>query len=279
MTLFLHNDPQTMRRAHSPTERATLLARLARVVTVSAFIADRLLQGIASPAQHPLVMPNSIDLSALPSQGPRENLILFAGRVVAEKGADRFVAACALALPRLPGWRAAIIGADRFRPDAPETAYTRSIRTTANAAGVEMLGYRDHPEVLSALSRAAIAVVPSRWDEPFGLAALEALACGAALVCSPRGGLPEVAGDAALYIDPDDPPGMADALVALAQDPIRRTALAEAGRAQARRFGLKAAALQLAALRREILARGGSPPSPPLYSAQPKTDQKTREQS
>ena len=68
-----------------------------------------------------------------------------------------------------------------------------------------MLGYRDHPEVLAAMARAAIVVVPSRWAEPFGLVALEALASGAALICSPRGGLPEVAGDAAVYADPDQP--------------------------------------------------------------------------
>ena len=52
------------------------------------------------------------------------------------------------------------------------------------------------------MARAAIVVVPSRWSEPFGLTALEALACGAALLCSPRGGLPEVYGQAAQRIDP-----------------------------------------------------------------------------
>ncbi len=122
--------------------------------------------------------------------------------MVPEKGADAFVAACAIALPQLPGWQAAVIGADRFRSDSPETRYVRAVRAAAARGGVRMLGYRDHPEVLMELSRAAIAVVPSRWAEPFGLAALEAMACGAALVCSERGGLPEVAGEAAVYVEP-----------------------------------------------------------------------------
>ncbi len=269
--LFLHNDPQTMRRARSPAERARLLDRMARVVTVSAFLRDRLLDGIDPPRDRPpVVLPNPIELAALPVPGPRDKLILFAGRVVPEKGADAFVAACAAALPRLAGWRAELIGADRFRADSPETRYVRDVRAAAGRAGVRMAGYRDHPEVMAALTRASIAVVPSRWAEPFGLAALEAMACGAALLCSARGGLPEVAGNAAVFVDPDDPVGMASEIVALARDPARLAALADTGRARARQFGLPAAAIRLAELRRELLGAGavGRGVRPTLYTAQ-----------
>ena len=82
----------------------------------------------------PEILPNSLDLAALPTLLPtteREPTILFAGRLVADKGADIFVAACALALPQLPGWRADMIGADRFRPDSPETPFTRGLRRSA----------------------------------------------------------------------------------------------------------------------------------------------------
>ncbi len=113
---------------------------------------------------------------------------------------------------------AEIIGADRFSFDSPDTGFVRMIRAAAEGANVRMLGYRDHPEVLAAMARAAIVVVPSRWPEPFGLVALEALASGAALICSPRGGLPEVAGDAAIYADPDRPAEIAAAIRALAGD-------------------------------------------------------------
>ena len=270
--LVLHNDPQSMRQAGSPAHRARLLTRLARVVTVSNYLRERLLEGIEPPPDRPpVVLPNPVEFAALPPAGPREKLILFAGRVVPEKGAAAFVAACAIALPQLPGWRAQIIGADRFRADSPETGYVRAVRTAAQRAGVRMLGYRDHPDVLAALSHGSIAVVPSRWAEPFGLSALEAMACGAALLCSPRGGLPEVAGEAAVFIDPDDPARMAAAIVALANDPARLATVAAAGRARARRFGLQAAALRLAALRREVLAAGSATGGPAtaasLYTA------------
>jgi UDP-glucose:(glucosyl)LPS alpha-1,2-glucosyltransferase len=267
VTLFLQNDPQAMRRARSPMQRARVLGQLACVVTASNFLRERLLDGISPlPGRMPVVLHNPIELAALPAAQPRERLILFAGRVVPEKGVDAFVAACAAALPELPGWRAEVIGADRFRADSPETGYTRTIRAAAAGAGVHMLGYRDHPEVLDALSRASIAVVPSRWAEPFGMAALEAMATGAALVCSARGALPEVAGDAALYVDPDDPLQMGQAIATLARDPARLLSLAEAGRARARHFALTSAAARLAGLRRDILSAGGPSRPPALYT-------------
>jgi UDP-glucose:(glucosyl)LPS alpha-1,2-glucosyltransferase len=257
ISLFLHNDPQAMRGARTPADRARLLDRFARVVLVSDYLRALLLEGIAShPRQPPVVIHNCIDLAAIPAAGPRERLILFVGRVVPDKGTDSFVAACAAALPRLPGWRAAIIGADRFRADSPETAFTRRVRAAAEPAGVRLLGYQQRTPTLEAMARAAIVVMPSRWAEPFGLTALEAMACGAALICSARGGLPEVAGDAALYADPDNPAEIAEAIVALARDDPRRAALAAAGRERARRFDRPLAQAQVAALRHEILSAG-----------------------
>jgi glycosyltransferase involved in cell wall biosynthesis len=248
-----------MRAARSPAERLALLDRLARIVTVSDYLRRRLLKDIAAPeGRAPAVLPNCIDLAALPPPAAeREKLILFVGRVVPEKAPDVFVAACAAALPRLPGWGAAIIGADRFRDDSPDTGFVRSVRAAATAAGVALLGYRDHPAVLDAMARAAMLVMPSRWQEPFGLTALEAMASGAALVASPRGGLPEVGGETALYADPDDPPAFAAAILALATNPAHLAAQAAAGRARARRFDLPPTAAMLHALRRDILAAGG----------------------
>ncbi len=257
VTLILNNDPQEMRGAQTASERGALLAKLALVMTSSEYLRGRLLDGVANPARPPAVLPNCLDLNELPPPRPRERLILFAGRVVAEKGPDAFVMACAAALPLLPGWRAIAIGADRFREDSPETAFVQSVRAAAEHAPVAMAGYRDHPEVLDAMSRAAIVVVPSRWPEPFGLVALEAMASGAALICSPRGGLREVAGDTALYADPDRPEGIAAALKLLGRDEARRNDMAAAGRARARQFDLPVIAEQLAALRCGVLGAGG----------------------
>jgi UDP-glucose:(glucosyl)LPS alpha-1,2-glucosyltransferase len=255
--LFLHNDPQGMRQARTAGERTHLLHALARVVTVSDYLRRRLLEGVAAPSRPPAVLPNPIDLAALPPPALRDRLILFAGRVVRDKGTDTFIAACATALPHLPGWHAEMIGADRFRADSPETAFSRLTRAAAEQAGVRAPGYRDRDAVLQAMARAAIVAVPSRWQEPFGLVALEALASGAALICADRGGLREVAGDAAVYVDPDDPAALSAAICALAGDPARRAALADAGRERARLFDAPAIAARLTELRREVLAAAG----------------------
>ncbi|MDT8870904.1 glycosyltransferase [Komagataeibacter rhaeticus] len=101
------------------------------------------------------------------------------------------MAACGLLAPAHPGWRFGMIGADRFRPDAQPTPFVTGLLPQARAAGVDMTGYRPHADVLAAMGRAAIVVVPSRWPEPFGMTALEAMAAGAALVAAPMAACPK----------------------------------------------------------------------------------------
>ena len=253
--LVLHNDPQAMRGTASAAGRARLRG-LARVVTVSSYISERLMDGVADWSPLPSIQPNCIDLGAISPplpQGQRDPVILFAGRLVPEKGVDSFVAACARALPGLPGWRAEVIGARRLRPGTVSNAFSNAVQRAAAAAGIQMTGYRSHIDVLAAMARAAIVVVPSRWPEPFGLTALEAMASGAALICSPRGNLPELVRDAAVLVDPDDVGALADAITALSQNVLRRAALGAAGRRRAQAFDIELGAAALNRLRREIL--------------------------
>ena len=257
VALFLGNDPAAMRGFATPSARALLLARLVAVVSASRWLRARLLEGIAAPPPgRALVLPNCLDLAALPlplAPGQRVAEILFAGRVAADKGAEEFVAACASALPELPGWRARMVGADRFGAASPETPFLRALRPRAAAAGVELAGYLPHAGVLAAMARAAIVAVPSRWEEPFGLAALEALAGGAALVSTARGGLPEVTGAAAEIVPAADPVALAAAFTGLGRDPARRAALGVAGRLRATLFDAPAVAARLDRLRQTWL--------------------------
>lgn len=249
VVLFLHNDPQGMRTCRTPASRGDLLGHLGGMAVVSDFLRERFLEGVSLPFMPPIeVIPNALDLTRLPRPEPACNRaaeILFAGRVVADKGADQFIAACARVLPRLPGWQARIIGADRFGHDSPETPFLTDLRPKALAAGVRMDGYQPHAVVLAAMARAAIVVVPSRWAEPFGLTALEAMASGAALITTRRGALPDIAADAALYVDPENSAALAAAIVTLATDSPRREALAQAGLRRAQAFALPPIRAQL----------------------------------
>ncbi|MDE2391706.1 MAG: glycosyltransferase, partial [Rhodospirillales bacterium] len=151
-----------------------------------------------------------------------------------------------------PGWRAEMIGGDRFGPNSPQTRYFLEQQAEALRAGIPFHGPRPHADVLAAMNRAAIVVVPSRWAEPFGLTALEAMATGAALITTGQGGLRDVAGEAAIYTPPGDTAALAKTLVMLAENTATREPLAQAGRARAREFFTSAIAPRLQALRDEV---------------------------
>lgn len=249
VALFLHNDPRSMRGLRSARARAAFARRI-RVAAVSPYLAGRYGEGPVA------VVPNFVELDRLPppcEASSRAHVILFVGRVVADKGADLFVDAVARAMPSLPGWRAELIGADRFAIDSADTPYLAALRPRARDAGIAMPGFLPRDAVLASMGRAAIVVVPSRWQEPFGLVALEAMASGAALVATGVGALPSVCGDGARLVPPD-----ADAIVAaildLARDEPARHRLASRGRARAEAFGLEQARRRLEAFRR------GDPP-------------------
>ncbi|MCW3477904.1 hypothetical protein OL599_25520, partial [Rhodovastum sp. RN2-1] len=75
---------------------------------------------------------------------------------------------------------------------------------------------------------------------------------------------PEVFGDVAVPIDPEDPAALAAAIVALARDPARMAELGRDGRARARRFALPQAAAALEALRRDVLDAWSRAPGGPI---------------
>src|SRR5271165_4614161 len=156
--LLFNNDPADMRGARSPEARTRLLRRLRPVMTASEYLRRRFMDGVDPGAGMVEVLHNCIDLAVVPPPLERDNVILFAGRVVADKAPDSFIRACVLALPSLPGWRAEIIGADGMSATSRETGFVRQIRIQAASAGVVMTGYRDHPFVLEAMTRAAIVI-------------------------------------------------------------------------------------------------------------------------
>ncbi len=260
VVLVVHNDPQSMRRARTRLNGPLCCTGLPASSAYRTGCTERLMEAVVvNPASaRAVVVPNCIDIGALPPALPpdaRAPVILFAGRTIVEKGADLFVRACAAALPDLPGWQAVMLGARGHSPLDDAIGYDAP-GPTASKSGIRVFGYQPHPVVLDWMGRAAIVLMPSRWQEPFGLTALEALAMGATLMCSRVGGLPEVAGEAAVYVDPGNPDAIAAALVALARDPARRADLAAQGRARAAQFDLAAAGQALDVFRWQVIGSG-----------------------
>ncbi|MFQ6102380.1 MAG: glycosyltransferase family 4 protein [Anaerolineae bacterium] len=109
---------------------------------------------------------------------------------------------------------------------------------------VRVLGFVDEADLPALYRHAALFAFPSLY-EGFGLPVLEAMACGAPVVCSNASSLPEVADDAALLVDPLDTDGLAEAMARVLGDADLRQEMIARGLAQAARFTWEQAARQL----------------------------------
>ena len=104
-----------------------------------------------------------------------------------------------------------------------------------NASEAQWTGYLPEADVQALLRDADGLLFPSLY-EGFGLPILEAMQAGVAVACSARASLPEIAGDAALYFDPENVGSIADAMRTLASDPVLRADLADRGQKRAAQF-------------------------------------------
>jgi glycosyltransferase involved in cell wall biosynthesis len=177
----------------------------------------------------------------------RHKQIAFAGRMTEEKGALLLAEALHRVLPRFPEWRAVLIGGRRHSPSVTLSAYEQRILSTLEPLGeqVEFAGFLPHAETLRHFHASEMVVVPSLWHESFGRTALEAMACGAAVISSGSGGLPEVTGDAALTLPAVTSAALAEALTRLMEDETLRHNYQQRGRERAERFRMAHCAARL----------------------------------
>ena len=124
---------------------------------------------------------------------------------------------------------------------------------------IRHLDYLDREVLTTVMQRAEALVFPS-FLEGFGLPVVEAMACGVPVIVSRCSSLPEVAGEAGIYVDPEDPGSIADAIGRVAGDPEERRRRSELGLARAARFRWEeAAAATVGVLRRAAGMEGRHP--------------------
>ena len=176
--LYFHNDPLSMNGSKTSSERLNLLMNLDKIIFVSRWVQERFFidldkkllnkTEIVYPSIHKLIKKNL-----------KQNKITFVGKLNKSKGYDIYRSAIVKILDEFPYWKAYSIG-DEER-DRPIIKHKNHLE----------LGFLKHKDVLSFLNKSEIAVVPSRWEEPFGRTALESSSRACATIISNRGGLPE----------------------------------------------------------------------------------------
>lgn len=221
MVLWLHNDPRDMKGGQSVEERRQLLERMSLVCCVSDYLRQCFLEELdvsAEMSAKVVVIPIAAD-RLQPSFPEKDRLITIVGRMVPEKGMLEAARALARVLPDFPDWSVKFIGAQKFA-EASQSPYEKAIAAALeNIAGqAEMTGFITREATQYLQDRSAIVLAPSQWQEPAGRVVVEALATGAALITTRRGGIPEYAEGRAVLLDRGDENDLAEALERMIRD-------------------------------------------------------------
>lgn len=245
-------DAPTVTTFHTPLLAPVLTASAladhrARFTAVSAATA-----AAWAPLGRPVqVIDNGVDLGVF-RPGPGGPRVVWSGRLRPDKGADLAVAAA----------RRAGLGIDLVGPVSDADWYERTVVPLLDD-DVRHLGCLTHRDLAQVLGRAHAALVTPRWEEPFGLVAAEALACGTPVVALRRGALPDVVGDAGVVVDSDDADSLADGIARAAR--LDRGAVAASA---ARRFDVERMVDAYVRLY-EDAASGARPPVGPVAPVVP----------
>jgi glycosyltransferase involved in cell wall biosynthesis len=179
--LYFHNDPLSMNGSKSHKERLILINLCSKIVFNSEWSKKRFLTQLSPIYKksekllvvHQCAQKQKIFLSK------KKNIITFVGKLNRAKGYDVFGSAIIDILDKYNNWKAVVIGDEEREKHVFEHK------------NLDILGFKNHHEVLKIFKKTSISVVCSRWEEPFGRTSLESSSCGCAVIITNRGGLPE----------------------------------------------------------------------------------------
>ncbi len=210
-----------------------MLDQAAVVLTVSEFLKSQVVDWFGISPERVCVVGNGVEeeyfkaadmpagLSGEPSHRP---FVLAVGGLNHLDGGDRIVRLAKLMLRRLPDFRILVAGRQHEEP----------LRQQAmELSNITLLGYQRSERLALYMRDAAALVFPTRY-ETFGIAAAEAMAVGTAVITCRSTAVPEVVGDAGIYVDPDEPQSIVEALLELQTRAGSRDELIARGRRRSR---------------------------------------------
>jgi glycosyltransferase involved in cell wall biosynthesis len=146
-----------------------------------------------------------------------EDAFLVVGRLVPIKGFDVVIRGFAIARRQGLRFRLRVVG------DGPERANLERLAAQEGVAdSVDFLGSRRGADLADQYRAAWALAVPTQVEEAFGIVMVEAMACGCTVIASDHGACPEVIADAGVLVPAREPAKWAEAMLALANDPVRR---------------------------------------------------------
>ena len=190
---------------HGPftDETTAFYSRHARKAFIVGISRHQLSQG---PGEIPdaTVIPNPIDVGAFPYREDKEDFLLWIGRMAPVKGAHRAIDAA-----RRAGMPLVLAG-----PVQPgqEEFFESEVEPHIDGETVSYVGETGGHEKADLFSRARGMLMPIRWDEPFGMVMVEAMACGTPVIAFEEGAAPEIVVDGSTGFVVDDEQEMADAI-------------------------------------------------------------------
>jgi glycosyltransferase involved in cell wall biosynthesis len=248
--------PAAGRRYHERSARV-VAAEAVRLLVPSAATARDLVELYGVEPERVAVIPLGVEPPAEPDRagarrllrdlGVRGPFLLAVGTLEPRKNLPRLLAAFGEVTDELPDHHLVVVGPVGWGP---------ALRPTWESVRVKLAGPVGDA-TLHALYQAADGLAYPSLYEGFGLPVLEAMAHGVPVLTSDRSSLPEVAGDAALLVDPVDRGAIAKGLVRLVSDGALRRRLAAAGRRRAAGFSWPATAAATWAAYRQALESAG----------------------
>ena len=171
---YFHNDPLSMKGSKTISDRLFILKNVEKLVFVSEWTQKRFFLDLDKKlkTKAEVIYPSVNRQKKI----TKKKYIIFAGKLNSSKGYDLFKDSIIKILDEFKDWKAFSAGDEDRRK-----IYIEHKRHTE-------LGFLKHNQVLNLLNESEIAIVPSRWEEPFGRTALEASSRGCATIISKRGG-------------------------------------------------------------------------------------------
>jgi len=244
LILHLHNE-----LLHSNSKYHDIIFNsLVKVLTVSDFIKKRV--STIQPSEKIQTVYNGIDIHHFSARESSEVnrqtigfsetdfVIVYSGRINKDKGVSELIDAM-LQLEKFPTIKLMILGSSFFNDSTGEDVFINNLKNKAEAIKdrIVFTGFIPYRQVPAYLHIADIAVLPSMWEEPFGLTIVEAMAAGLPLITTRSGGIPEICEGVATIVDKENVVNnLASAILDLYQHPEKREQMAKASIERAKLF-------------------------------------------